>query len=167
MPYITKCAKQRESKVDHASKCMTSLHWPLTALQHDAIDRSNRFTRSLSGEWQSCTQVLENARGSNEIKHSSWQRAVIQQKLTVDEPVKNGDGEQFNRSAMSDVSIAHFQRTSNYLQSDPHSNYLHMVVLTHPLVEYFVSPTPKFRLIRAVCFLLSVQTDFVKKTACA
>ena len=53
MRYITKCAKYRRSKVDHASKIMTSL-----AIDNAARDSmmhltdQNRFTRSLSGGYK-------------------------------------------------------------------------------------------------------------------
>ena len=53
MRYITKCAKYQGSKVDHASKSMTSL-----AIDNAARDSmmqftgQNQFTRSLSGGYK-------------------------------------------------------------------------------------------------------------------
>ena len=54
----------------------------------------NRFMRSLSGGYKvtngSHVHAME---WKKQRKCSSWKRAVSQQKLTVDERVKNADGE--------------------------------------------------------------------------
>ena len=71
MRYITKCAKQRGSKVDHASKCMMSLAIDSTMQLTD----QNWFTRSLSGGYKrtnGCRVLFKNGRRSNQIKCSLW-----------------------------------------------------------------------------------------------
>ena len=80
-------------------------------------------------------------------------------------------------SAISDVHIVlfTFQHTSDrlfaklipigYLQSsDPRSHYIRMLALTCLLVEYFASPTPDLRLIRAVWFLLYCFAGFGQRS---
>ena len=150
------------------------IHWWLTAMDSTVqLTGQNRFTRSFSGGYKmmngSCVRKLERVRcrcQGCEVERSEsmetcrrwvyrgWWKAMV-----------NDSTNSMRSRAMSDVFIvlstflAHFWSKVipiGYLQSDPRSYCLCMLAVTCPLVEYFASPIPNVRLIRAVHFLSRV-----------
>ena len=56
MHYIMKCAKHGVSKVDHTSKCMTSLAILIAIDSMMQLTGQNRFTMSFSGSYKMTEQ---------------------------------------------------------------------------------------------------------------
>ena len=156
MRYITKCAKSEGRRLTTSLKVWR--HWRLTL--NAQLTGRNRFTRSLSGgyKWRMAVVYASYALWTREAIKESVVR--VSTELTVDERVEDGESmampnEFYKKQChvwcfyspfhISTALLIYLQKWSSFALPSRACSTCN-----------FASPTPNFRLIRAVRFLSRV-----------